>query len=165
VNRFAARLEVVSNVAIVVLTVIVGAIALRTYVFPAQSPLELTRGTKLAIRDVQWSGQPRTLVMVLRKDCQFCSASAPFYRRLMEETARLGVPVIAALPDTPDAAQEYLHQLGVDVPDVRHVSLSEIGVGATPTLVLVDSRGAVKDSWVGQLAEARETEVMRSLQR
>lgn len=142
----------------------VGAIALRNHVFTRQAPMELTRGTKLSVPDVRWAGQPQTLVMVLRKDCQFCSASAEFYRRLVAETARQGIPVIAALPDEPIASQEYLHELGVAVPEVRNVSLRDLGVGATPTLILVDSRGAVARSWVGQLPKSREAEVFRSLQ-
>src|SRR5262245_34306043 len=125
--------------------------------------MKLPQGTMLELPGVQWSERPQTLVMVLRKDCQFCSASAAFYRRLLEETARLRVPVIAALPDEPAASQEYLHKLGIAVPAVRTVSLSSLGVGATPTLVLVDASGAVAHSWVGQLPAAREAEVLRSL--
>ncbi len=163
VSRFAARLEVVSNVAIIVLAVIVAFIALRNYVFTPRATVELPQGTKLALPGVQWNERPFTLVMVMRKDCQFCSASAEFYRRLLEETARLGVPVIAALPDEIAASQEYLRKLGIAVHDVRSVSLRTLGVGATPTLVLVDTRGAVARSWVGQLPEADEAEVIRSL--
>ncbi len=162
-SRFTARLEVVSNVAIIVLAVIVAAVALRNHVFPPQAIAELPQGTKLALPDVQWSERPHTLVMVLRKDCQFCSASAGFYRRLLEETTRLGVPVIAALPDEVAASQEYLQELGIAVTAVRSVSLRSIGVGATPTLVLVDAHGAVAHTWVGQLPEAGEAEVIRRL--
>ena len=162
-SRFAARLEVVSNVAIVVLAVTVGAIALRNHLFTRPSSLALTRGTQLSVPDVRWAGRPQTLVMVLSKDCRFCSASAGFYRRLVAETARQGIPVVAALPDAPVDSQEYLRKLGVAVPEVRSVSLRELGVGATPTLVLVDSRGAVARSWVGQLPASREAEVFRSL--
>jgi len=164
VGRFAARLEVVSNVAIIVLAAIVAAVALRNYVFTPRLTMAPPQGTRLELPGVQWNERPQTLVMVLRKDCQFCSASSAFYRRLLEETARLHVPVIAALPDEPAASQEYLRHLGIVVPEVRHASLRSIGVGATPTLVLVDARGAVARSWVGQLSQAREAEVFRSLQ-
>jgi hypothetical protein len=164
VGRFAARLEVVSNVAIIVLAAMVGAVVLRNYVFTPRPAMAPPQGTRLELPGVQWNERPQTLVMVLRKDCQFCSASATFYRRLLEETARLHVPVIAALPDEPAASQEYLRHIGIAVPDVRHVSLHSLGVGATPTLVLVDAHGAVERSWVGQLPAAREAEVLRSLQ-
>ena len=163
-GRIAARLEVGSNVAIIVLALIVGAVVLRNYVFTPRPAMAPPQGTRLELPGVQWNERPQTLVMVLRKDCQFCSASAAFYRRLLEETTRLHVPVIAALPDEPAESQEYLRHIGIAVPDVRHVSLSSLGVGATPTLVLVDARGAVARSWVGQLPAAREAEVLRSLQ-
>jgi hypothetical protein len=123
-------------------------------------PVQSLEGLNAAVRNER----PQTLVMVLRKDCQFCSASSAFYRRLLEETTRLHVPVIAALPDEPVASQEYLRHLGIAVPEVRHASLHSVGVGATPTLVLVDARGTVARSWVGQLSAAREAEVFRSLQ-
>jgi hypothetical protein len=160
-SRFTARLEVVSNVAIIVLAAIVGFIALRNY---APRPLaELPQGTKLSLPDVRWNARPHTLVMVLRKDCHFCSASADFYKRLVDESARLRVPVIAALPDETAASREYLGALGIAVADVRSIPLRSLGVGATPTLVLVDARGAVTRSWVGQLPPEAEAEVMRSL--
>lgn len=162
-SRIAARLEVVSNVAIIVLAVIVAAVALRNYVFTPRANLELPQGTKLVLPDVRWSERPHTLVMVLAKDCHYCSASAEFYRRLLQETARLRVPVIAALPDEPAASLEYLGKLGIAVPEVRNVSLRSLGVGATPTLVLVNAQGAVARSWVGQLQAAGEAEVIRSL--
>jgi thioredoxin-related protein len=164
-SRFAARLEVVSNVAIIVLAVIVAAIALRNYVFTPRASVELPQGTQLALPDVRWGQGSHTLVMVLRKDCQFCSASAEFYRRLLTESARLRVPVIAALPDELAASQEYLDGLGIAVGEVRNVSLRSLGVAATPTLVLVDAKGAVARSWVGQLGAADEAEVFRSLRR
>ena len=163
-GRFAARLEVVSNVAIIVLAVIVASVVLRNYVHTPRQTMKLPQGTRIELPGVQWNEGPQTLVMVLRKDCQFCSASAAFYRRLLEETTRLHVPVIAALPDEPAASQEYLRHIGIAVPEVRQVSLRSLGVGATPTLVLVDARGAVARSWVGQLPAAREAEVFRSLQ-
>jgi thioredoxin-related protein len=164
VSRFAARLEVVSNVAIIVLAVIVVAIALRNYVFTPRASVELPQGTQLALPDVRWNERSPTLVMVLSKDCQFCSASAPFYRRLLDETARLRIPVIAALPSEPRASHEYLDRLGIRVGEVRNVSPRSLGVAATPTLVLVDAEGAVARSWVGQLRGADEAEVLRSLE-
>lgn len=162
-SRFAARLEVVSNVAIVVLAAVVGFVALRNYVFTPRPVAELPQGTRLSLPDVRWDTRPHTLVMVLSKDCHFCSASADFYRRLVEETARLRVPVIAALPDEPATSRQYLGALGIAVADVRSISLRSLGVAATPTLVLVDASGAVTRSWVGQLPAEREAEVMRIL--
>src|SRR5207247_202562 len=54
-------------------------------------------------------GAKRTLVMVLRHDCQYCEASAPFYRRLAATmpTTKLAKLVIVT-PDDALTAKQYL---------------------------------------------------------
>jgi hypothetical protein len=123
VDRCAARLEVVPERRDIRRPGIVAAGVLRNFVFPPRPTMAPPQGTRLELPGVQWNERPQTLVMVLRKDCQFCSASASFYGRLLEEATRLHVPVIAALPDEPAASQEYLRHIGIAVPDVRNVSL------------------------------------------
>jgi hypothetical protein len=41
--------------------------------------------------------------------------------------------------------------------------LGEIGVRGTPTLILIDGGGVVKQSWVGRLSADEEAEVLSRL--
>jgi hypothetical protein len=46
---------------------------------------------------------------------------------------------------------------------VRQAPLSAVGVSGTPTLLLIDGGGAIKESWVGKLPPDKETEVLSRL--
>jgi hypothetical protein len=56
-----------------------------------------------------------------------------------------------------------LEQLGVSVDEVKQFSLEKIGVSGTPTLLLVDTSGVVKNFWVGKLSPEQEATVLSVL--
>jgi hypothetical protein len=62
-----------------------------------------------------------------------------------------------------EEATQYLSEIDVAVDDILNLSLADIKVTATPTLLLVDSSGKVKEVWVGKLNPAREKEVIDRL--
>jgi hypothetical protein len=68
------------------------------------------------------------------------------------------------LPQEVSQGQTYLGKLGVVVDEVRQSTLGAIGVSGTPTLLLVDNKGAVKQSWLGKLSPDKETEVLSHFQ-
>jgi hypothetical protein len=128
---------------------------------PRPQAQNIAAGTRLSIPNVDWSKRDRTLVMVLKQDCSYCSESAPFYRRVVQETRgndRIGL--IAILPQELGQARDYLHSLGLDSVEVRQLPLRSVGVAGTPTLALVDSKGIVVQSWLGKLTASRESEVL-----
>ena len=71
--------------------------------------------------------------------------------------------MIAVLPHDVSRGQAYLGQLGFTADDVKQSQLEAIGVRGTPTLILVDDKGAVKESWVGKLPPDKESEVLKRL--
>jgi len=48
----------------------------------------------------------------------------------------------------------------VPVVDVQHAELASLKIAGTPTLLLVDRGGVVKNVWVGQLNDQSEADVM-----
>ena len=46
------------------------------------------------------------------------------------------------------------------VTQVIQAQLDSLGVKGTPTLLIVDQSGTVRQSWVGRLTAERETEVL-----
>lgn len=122
-------------------------------------------GTKITVPGVDWTRSNKHLLLVLQKGCHFCSESAPFYQRLIRETANHhDVTVIAALPQKTDEAKSYLSELGVSIDQVAQASPSSLGAVGTPTLMFVDQSGTITRAWAGKLTPEREDEVLRSLQ-
>jgi hypothetical protein len=119
-------------------------------------------GKKISLADVDWTKSERTLVLVLDKGCKFCLKSAPFYQRLIRESAEhKEVHMIAVFPHDAGEGKEYLKLIGVDITDVRHAPLESIGIRGTPTLLLVDKHGVLNGLWMGQLPQNSESVVFK----
>ena len=101
---------------------------------------------------------------MLSSDCRYCTESAPFYQRLTRETAgRADVHLIALFPQEVEEGRKYLTNLGVSIDEIRQAAPGSTGAGGTPTLILVDAQGVVKNSWVGKLSAPEESEVLNQL--
>ena len=111
--------------------------------------------------DINWKENGQTLVLALSNSCHFCTESAPFYRKLAQTkgSARL----VAVLPQPVEDGRNYLRKLGVSVDEVKQLALDRIGVQGTPTLILLDESGAVKNSWMGILPPEAELEILKAI--
>ncbi len=98
----------------------------------------------------------------MRSGCVYCEQSVSFYRRLvdMQRTGLLHVAILAVLPDDETTSDNLLRIDGLSVPHVSRVHLPEIKVSRTPTLVLLDERGRVVETWIGLLSPGKENEVL-----
>jgi len=164
-NNLTKRIELLANIAIIVVALLLGGVLVKRYLWPqAASPQAQARiqpGTKLSVPGVEWEKNNRTLLLILSTTCHFCTESSPFYQRLAQEKAkRGGVSLIAVLPQSVGDSQKYLNDLGVTVDDVKQVGLDAVQVRGTPTLILADRTGAVVESWVGKLPAEAEAEVL-----
>jgi hypothetical protein len=74
------------------------------------------------------------------------------------------IPVIAVLPEPPAEGRSYLNALGVTVEIVLEAPLTSVDAAATPTLLVVDTKGRIAKAWVGKLGPERENQVIASLQ-
>ncbi|HEX8844452.1 MAG TPA: hypothetical protein VF791_07400 [Pyrinomonadaceae bacterium] len=169
--KLSRKIEVISNLAIVVVAILLSFTIVKTYLWPTSKsagsnvpannvPANIV-GRKVSLPDVDWAKNERTLVLALKSDCRFCTESAPFYRELLKrQTLQSNMKLIAVLPNPVDEAKAYLASLGVNVGEVRQASLNSIGVSGTPTLLIVDSSGVVTDAWKGRLDRAGEAEVL-----
>ncbi|HKP73055.1 MAG TPA: redoxin family protein [Pyrinomonadaceae bacterium] len=161
------RVELLANVAIVVVAVLLAVVLVQRYLLPAAPAPEnaetaqLKPGTKLTL-PVDWGGNKQTLLMVLSTNCHFCTESAPFYQRLAEEKAKHGwnVRMVAVMPQSIDESQKYLKEHGVSVDEIKQAQPTAIGVRGTPTLIMVDGQGAVVEAWVGKLPTSEEVKVL-----
>jgi len=121
-------------------------------------------GSFLQVSDINWRLSKQTLVLVLREGCHFCSDSAEFYRRLAKACGpRSNTKLVTVLPGSLEDSRRYLNDLRVPIVEVRQSSLNKVNVRGTPTLLLVNDKGVVTKSWVGQLLPDKETEVIDTL--
>lgn len=165
------RIELVANLAIIVVAILLGVVLVRNYLFRSPVPTQaaaitgIQAGTKLSLPNIDWNANRQTLVMALSTNCHFCTESAPFYQRLVQErVGHRNVRLIAVFPQPSREGEEYLKGLALNVDDVKQAELGSLGVSGTPTLILLNNEGVVEDSWRGKLNGDREGEVLRRLQ-
>ena len=161
------RIELLSNLAIIVVAILLGVVLVNRYLLPASPKPEavegaqLKPGMKLSLPGVDWGGSSKTLLLVLSTNCHFCTESAPFYQRLAQEKAKHGdVSLIAVMPQSVSEAQKYLSDHGVAVDQISQAAPSVAYARGTPTLIMVDKTGSVVESWVGKLPPEKEVEVL-----
>jgi hypothetical protein len=179
-KRVGQRIELLSNVSIVVVSLVIGFAVVKNYLWPGRSISEPSSvgdsnrngasaaeiiGRKLDLPDVEWAKNERNLVLVLQSKCPFCTESAPFYKELVAAQSRLtNTEITAVFPESDDDAKAYLGSIGLAIDNVRRVPLRSIGVQGTPTVLLVNSSGVVTGVWRGRLNHDREEELWARLQ-
>ena len=55
-------------------------------------------GSQINAPDVDWSQQPKTLILALQTDCHFFNESAPFYKRVIETVKNKNIKLVAIFP-------------------------------------------------------------------
>jgi hypothetical protein len=166
----ASRLETVTRVMTIAMAVVVIAVGIRLIVAPlgptpnVRVPFppghDLTGAGLLPLR----SGSPMLLVGLSTR-CQFCTASIPFYRSLIETPAitsgRVRVAVLSLQPVT--EMQSYLEKHGLSIRTMVSLRDTTLMLPATPAIVVVGSDGRVVRSWQGQLDRDQERQVVESI--
>lgn len=164
------RIELFANVAIIVVAVILSLVLLKGYLFtnsPVPKPLssvaegQRQTGAKVMLPEMNWQKNGSTLLLALSTTCHFCTDSAPFYQRIIKD--RGDTKLVALLPQTIDESKSYLQNLDVKLDEVKQVSLDTIGVAGTPTLILVNEDGNVKNVWVGLISPEQENEILNQI--
>jgi thioredoxin-related protein len=169
-NKLNKKIELAVNISILLVVILIGVFFVKNYLLSPRSTPEavdyrIPAGTKVSLPDIDWAQNGQTLLLALKKGCRFCAESAPFYQRLASETAvKSRVRLVAVLPQEVNEARQYLSNLNVPIDEVRQAKLDTLGVQGTPTLILVNGKGEVMESWAGKLPVEEETELLRRLE-
>ena len=165
-SQWPKRLEVTTNIATLLMCLVIGGLIGRNYLLPKR-PLptqnRIPIGSTLSVPGVQWQRTGKTIVLAISTQCHFCADSMPFYQKLVQAASIKNARIIGLFPQTTDESKNYLTNHQVAVAEVHQVSLARIGVQGTPTLMIVDASGKVTAEWVGKLDPAREAEVLAAL--
>ncbi|HEX8567442.1 MAG TPA: hypothetical protein VF648_17520, partial [Pyrinomonadaceae bacterium] len=139
---------------------------IQKYLLPSSNQPERAApviGKQMNLSDVNWAGQPKTLVLALSTSCHFCNESAPFYRRLLEETKGKNIRFIAVFSTKTEDSIKHLEKLGINGFEVKQAPISALDASGTPTLILTNDKGEVTNFWIGRLPANKESEVINQL--
>ncbi|HXT87044.1 MAG TPA: hypothetical protein VN745_08480 [Verrucomicrobiae bacterium] len=167
---FSKKLDVAANIATIVLVLAVAVLISRDKLTSirgrsAPHPDAIHVGSALENTPLKsdWSSSQETLVLGLQTTCHFCTDSAPFLRHLIRSIPK-EVRTVAVLPQSHESAKHYLDGLGIHVDSTKRASLAAVGITGTPTLLLVNNLGIVKNVWVGELDSNGQKSVLSELQ-
>lgn len=94
-----------------------------------------------------------TVALFLNTRCVACIQSLPDYRQLANEMAKghQGARIVGIFGrESREQIAEY-QALGFSLPMIQVTDFGAYKVSGTPTIVVVDNQGKVKDLWVGRL--------------
>jgi hypothetical protein len=170
-GNFFVVLERISTVAVIVVALFVVFVYGNSYLHPsstspkATGKFDVPRGKVLALPGVQWQTSKASVVVVLSTKCVYCERSAPFYQKLTALIQQHGgvIKTVAVFPQKASDGEAFLstHNLAMD--QAVSVPLGVLGVHVTPTLLLVDRSGMVRDGWVGSLNIESQTAVLAAV--
>lgn len=162
-----SKLEMIANLVIIVTGISATAFLANRYFDGPDAPAlqrDVYQPGELLAADlpIRVSDAERTLLVVVNSRCSFCTASMPFYRRLVKEHA--GGAQIAVVGTEPLATlQEYIVKNGLGDLPLGSVRSDYFKTRLTPLLVLIDKERRVVSSWPGKLGPTREKEVIGRL--
>ncbi len=128
---------------------------------PPKDPNEARVGSKISVSGVSWKVQSPTLVLALSAYCPYCRASAAFYRSLADAGRANGLHLVAVFREPASVFTPIKSSFGIEnISEVREGNFGQIGVSATPTVLLVNEKGIVQDLWRGQLSPSDEKQML-----
>lgn len=174
-NKINQKLEGAANVLIIIVTIMLGVVIAKQFFFASPTVInangqnnslsqpQVIINAPLKIEGVNFAEQSKTLIVALQAGCPYCSQSAPFYKRLIEESRDKNVKIVAVLPTSLEESKDYIQKLGIDNLEVKQSTLDNIQVRGTPTLLLTNDKGEVTNAWVGKLPAPKEDEVINAI--
>lgn len=165
-----SRLEIAGHIAFLLMCVVVTGVALQRGLPATTGAAEVHSqpvkpGTQLRLSEELRRGSEGVVLLALSTSCRFCTESMTFYERLTDNDAvrsgRLSVGVLSVQGLEPMRA--YLATHGLQVPAVVQLGSSGVQIQGTPTLVVVDRAGVVRESWGGLLGPQQQAKVLRTI--
>lgn len=168
-NKINQKVELAANILIVIVALLLIGVITQRYFFSSPTIVgqpqrqQPTLGKKVNLESVDFSAQPKTVVIALQTTCGFCNESAPFYKRLLEETKGKNIKFIAVLPTPVAESTKHLAELGITGFEIKQAPITLLEASGTPTIILTNNKGEITDFWIGKLPVDKESEVIKQL--
>jgi hypothetical protein len=165
-----ARLDMATNVAVIAVCALIGAELVSRQGARIFQKSQAAARAVLHVGDtiapfpgLDLSRTERTLLIIVRTDCGYCTQSLPFYRRLLSVSRSPDAQLAIVSAETQARLRTYLAGNDIRADLTLSVDARSLTVDVTPTLILVDRKGLVRRIWRGRLDEAGESEVVREV--
>ena len=161
-----STLERVSNVAVILVAVVVLFSVVRHEFFqPSPNNNSSLKGTSVQMGDITTAPAKVNLVLGISTVCHFCEQNVPFYQQLAALESPGKMAFFTVFPQSTTEATAFLNQKEIHPSGVVSSPLSTYKITGTPTLMLVDASGKVKEAWVGALDATRQADVVKTIQK
>jgi peroxiredoxin len=167
--KLKSYLEVATNVAVLLVALVVSSVFAWNY-FTRHSMPQLQTGFQKGqvfaqVPGINYHTSSQTLLIAMSTKCHYCTESVPFYQQLAEAQRASGktTHVVAIFPNTEDEVKQYVQQNKLDLDTVADVNFGSLNIAGTPTTVLIDSSGKVRDFWVGKLPQEGEQQIIKAV--
>jgi len=165
------KIELTANILIIAVALLIGGVVVKKYFYPTVSGAPQaaperkspTIGGKISNAEFDWSKNNKNVLLVMSKGCRYCTESAGFYKKLIEQAQGKDVKITAVLPQPKAEAEQYLNELGISGIEIRQSQLDSLDVSGTPTIILVNNNGEISNFWLGKLPSDKEEEVLNTL--
>ncbi len=169
-SKWKSRLEVVTNVAVLLVAVTVLSALVWTY-FQRSPKLQMQSGFQKGqslpqLPTVSYGNSPQTLLIAMSTTCHYCSESLPFYKQLIkaqQQQSGRATHIVAVFPNSEGEVKQYVQRNQLNVDNVTDVNFKALNVSGTPAMLLVDKNGKVVDFWFGKLSSDDEQQVIKAV--
>lgn len=163
-DNFRKQLELAANVGIIIVALAIVVTLIRNSRGDQSQPHQtISIGSKLAVKDASWRSNGHSIVLALSTTCHFCRESSGFYKEVVRLAQQKHLHTIAVFPQSIPEAQAYLSEQGIAVDEIKQAELTGLSITGTPTLLLVDDSGSVRNVWVGKLSAEKEKDLLTKL--
>jgi hypothetical protein len=122
-------------------------------------------GKHLDAPGMRWGSFPINAVVFVNSNCHYCKASTPFYRQLAEvqhmHQARVSLCVICL--ESSETIKQFLASERITVSGVYELR-NVAGLESTPTLLIVDATGTIRNAFVGLLNQSQQRKILAIVQ-
>lgn len=128
-----------------------------------QPPLEVSSGDILpGFSKVVSNPNKMNLVIVLSENCQYCSTSIPFYKKIVNKGSSSGIKVVFGVNSNGNLniVKDMLLDGGINTSVIVQIDRSEWKIPYVPTILLINQYGKVLQYWKGQLNEKNSENVL-----
>jgi len=168
-QKLKSTLEIATNIAVLLLAVVaLSTLTITFFLNPATPKLRpgLEKGKAFGqVSKVDYRSSEQTLLIALNTNCSYCRESLPLYRKLEEvqHEGNKSTRILALFPNSEEEVARYTEANQLKLDTVANVDFRPLLISGTPTMVLVNKSGEVKNFWLGKLADPEEDEFLRSL--
>jgi hypothetical protein len=123
-------------------------------------------GKKLVLDGQRWDQSPTSAVLFISSHCHFCEESVPFYRRIaqLRDRESPGFSLVVLTRDTRTDMTGFLERKALVVSGIYDVPSGFADLAGTPTILIVDASGIVRQVFLGKLSPADEEKVLKILE-